>query len=80
MSRIPSPVDRAKARMGFLYPFQRPSCKNCAHAAYDTPTNAPGDWWSLRCKTGGFGVSVMSCCNHHEPKEAPRAITKPLVA
>lgn len=80
MSRIPSPVDRAKARMGFVHASQRPSCKTCAHVVGDTPTGARGDWWSLRCKTGGFGVTSMSCCNHHEPKEAPRAITQPLVA
>ncbi len=80
MSRIPSPVDRAKARVGFIHAFQRPSCKNCAHVTYDIPTGARGDCWSLRCQIGGFGVTSMSCCNQHEPKEVRRAIPKPLVA
>lgn len=80
MSRIPSPVDRAKAKQGFEPAMWRAACRNCKHATKVIPSGAINDFWNLRCQIGGFGVSSMSCCNHHEPKEAPRAITQPLVA
>lgn len=62
-----SPIDRAKAAMGYQSANQRPCCRNCAHSQQVEPTRAYNDLWLWRCTKGGFGTTVQAVCNEHQP-------------
>lgn len=63
----PSPIDRAKAAMGYQPPSQRPRCASCYHVQYVAqPTGAANDMHAWRCTKGGFGVLAGSVCGQHQ--------------
>lgn len=65
--RAPSPIDRAKASMGYQNANQRPCCRNCHYGSQAERTGAYNDVWPWRCTKGGFGVTVQAVCNEHQP-------------
>lgn len=58
-----TPIDRAKARMGYQNANARPSCRNCHHSKQE-PMGSMYPWY---CSKGLFGTTALAICNEHQP-------------
>jgi hypothetical protein len=63
-----TPIDRAKAAMGYQSATRRPCCRNCLHGQEASRTGAYNDSYPWRCHKGGFGTTAQAVCERHEPK------------
>ena len=59
-----TPIDRAKAGMGYQTATQRPCCRNCYHSKQDLSGMYP--WY---CSEGLFGTTAQAVCDQHQPHQ-----------
>ena len=60
-----TPIDRAKAGMGYQTATQRPCCRNCHHAQQRSAGAA--DFYPWYCSKGLFGTTAQAVCDQHQP-------------
>lgn len=62
-----TPIDRAKASMGYQTAMQRPCCRNCGHAKQGV--RSAGDFYPWICEKGLFGTTAQAVCKEHQPPQ-----------
>ncbi len=64
-----TPIDRTKAKQGFVPAMKRNACRNCVHGDEKRQDRMPPyDTASWSCKLGGFMTSAGAVCDRHERK------------
>lgn len=61
-----STIKNAQTIANYLRADQRPACRTCAHVI-EQP--AQGGITVFDCKRGGFAVTAMAICAHHQRRQ-----------
>ena len=74
MSRMPSPIEQLKVRIGFTPAVLRQRCAVCAHVR---STNSNPRFHSLTCGRHGLLTTGFSLCNDFSPQKGATAVKDP---